>query len=162
MYTAFICIFMCYIFFVLCNLCRGTMEHSGETQGTSCGGRPPKRKGSPNFRWSAEQIRALILFLSEQVDQGMKCHKTFKTHAFIAAARHINSMFNQSISEKQVRNHYRGLKKRLSDINAAMRLTGSGWDDDTKMITFEAEIAANYYKVFLDILNMSLIEWFNI
>jgi hypothetical protein len=43
-----------------------------------------------------------------------------------------------------------------------MRLTGSGWDDETKMITFEAEIAANYYKVFLHILNMSLIEWFNI
>jgi hypothetical protein len=147
---------MFYIFFVLCNLCSGTMEYSGETQRTSCGGRPPKKKGSPNFRWSAEQTRALIVFLSEQVDQGMKCHKTFKTPAFIAAARHINSMFSAAISEKHVKNHYRVLKKRLSEINAVMRLTGAGWDDETKMVTFDGEIAANYYKVYFHILIMSL------
>ena len=61
-----------------------------------------------------------------------------------------------------MKNHYRILKKRLGDINAVMRLTGSGWDDETKMVTFEAEIAAKYYKVFFHILNMSLIERFNI
>ena len=124
------------------------MEQSGESPQTSSGGRPPRKRTS-NHRWSSEQSKSLVLFLVDQVHQGMKVPKSFKPTTFKAAAAYINRKFKLSLTDMHVKNHYRSLKSRLRDIRTARNASGAGWDETTNTITFEKETVDAYFQVLL-------------
>jgi hypothetical protein len=125
------------------------MEHSGETSNVNAQDGKKTRRSSPNHRWTQEQSKALIEFLVEQVMLGMKVPKSFKPTAFKAAADHIGKTFNLRVTIMQVKNHYRVLKQRLKDIRAALMVSGAGWDNATKTITFEKETIEEKFQVYI-------------
>ena len=150
-----ICLYLCMIFICWLLLygvsCSSQMEHSGESTPTSSGGRKPRKKGYPNHRWTSEESRALINFLVEQVHLGMKVPKSFKPTVFQAAAKHISNIFKVNVTQMHVKNHYRVLKSRLRDIRKAIAVSGAGWDNINKVVTFEKETVDASFQVWLNV-----------
>ena len=105
-----------------------------------CKGKGPKPKGNTNKVWLHDHDMALIPFLAEQARNGNKVDKTFKATAFNSAAAYINSNFNTDYTSQHVRNHMKGLKTRLADVELCFAISGAGWSEEEKMITLDNEI----------------------
>ncbi|XP_020243600.1 uncharacterized protein LOC109821858 [Asparagus officinalis] len=114
------------------------------------------KKGTSNKKWKPPHIEALISCLVELANNGYKVYKTFKAPAFKKAVEHVNSIFGENYTTYNVENHLRTLKDKWKLICEAKKLSGAGWDEESKMITLDtmtyAELIERHpkYKPYLN------------
>ncbi|KAH7690398.1 Myb/SANT-like domain-containing protein [Dioscorea alata] len=81
-------------------------------------------------------------------NKGLKCDKSFKRVVFSHEASAVNEKFGTDFTTENVENHYRTLKARYVEIKKATELSGAGWDDENKMITFDPIVAYTYTEAY--------------
>ncbi|KAH7655576.1 Myb/SANT-like domain-containing protein [Dioscorea alata] len=109
--------------------------------------RSPTKRTSGNKRWTSTESRFFIRFMASQVEQGFKVDKGFKPQAFHAAIKAIKQEFGIIVTESNVSNHLRTIKKRWARIKKLKELSGMGWDDGLKMIIMGESEYKNYIKI---------------
>ncbi|KAH7672521.1 Myb/SANT-like domain-containing protein [Dioscorea alata] len=122
-----------------------SMRASEDSQTSSV--RSPTKRTSGNKRWTSTESRFFIRFMASQVEQGFKVDKGFKPQAFHAAIKAIKQEFGIIVTESNVSNHLRTIKKRWARIKKLKELSGMGWDDGLKMIIMGETEYKDYIKI---------------
>ncbi|XP_039133187.1 uncharacterized protein LOC120270229 [Dioscorea cayenensis subsp. rotundata] len=84
--------------------------------------------------------------MASQVEQGFKVDKGFKPQAFHAAIIAIKNGFGVKVTEANVTNHLRTIRKLWARINKLKELSGMGWDNRLKMIIMGESEFRNYVQ----------------
>ncbi|OAY62936.1 hypothetical protein ACMD2_18228 [Ananas comosus] len=103
-----------------------TIEQYSNTQSIQQNFEAHDKQGTKNFKWTNEMSDLVIEFLVHQASIGMKVDKSFKSPAFVAAARAVSSKFQVSCNWTKVENGLCTFK---------MNLSGASWDPVSKTIS---------------------------
>ncbi|OAY77491.1 hypothetical protein ACMD2_25623, partial [Ananas comosus] len=104
------------------------------------------KRGTQNKRWSSIIDDFLIPFLVEQAQEGLRVDKGFKRQAYVAAAKAVNERFNTSFDPCNVENHMRTLRTRYNEIKKCRDLSGTGWNEEQKVITLDGPAYHSYVQ----------------
>ncbi|XP_039128983.1 uncharacterized protein LOC120265158 [Dioscorea cayenensis subsp. rotundata] len=95
---------------------------------------------SGHKRWTPSESRYFIRFMASQVEEGLKVDKGFKPQAIHAAIRAMKQAFGVVVTEANVSNHLKTIRRRWARIKRLKEMSGMGWDNNLKMIVMgEAE-----------------------
>ncbi|XP_039114527.1 uncharacterized protein LOC120249891 [Dioscorea cayenensis subsp. rotundata] len=82
--------------------------------------------------------------MATQVENGLKCDKTFKPQAIHAAIRALRENFGKDCTESNIHNHLRTLKRNWAIISRLREMSGVGWDEENKKIIMGEEECMTY------------------
>ncbi|XP_039115173.1 uncharacterized protein LOC120250420 [Dioscorea cayenensis subsp. rotundata] len=85
--------------------------------------------------------------MASQVEQGLKVDKGFKPQALHASIIAMKNEFGIIVTEANVNNHLRTIRKRWARIKKLKELSGMGWDNRLKMIIMGESEFKNYIKI---------------
>lgn len=100
-------------------------------------------------RWTPAESRYFIRFMANQVEQGLKVDKGFKPQAIQGAIRAMKDMFGVLVTEGNVGNHLRTIRKRWARIKKLKDMSGVGWDNNLKVIIMGEAEYREYIQVYL-------------
>ncbi|KAH7659790.1 Myb/SANT-like domain-containing protein [Dioscorea alata] len=86
--------------------------------------------------------------MASQVEQGLKVDKSFKPQAIHGAIRAMKDTFGVIVTEANVSNHLRTIRRRWAKMKKLKEMSGMGWDDNLKMIVMGEAEYIEYIKVF--------------
>jgi len=109
--------------------------------------RTPNKRSGGNKRWTTAKSRIFIRFMVSQVEQGLKVDKGFKPETLHASIIAMKNEFRIIVTEADVNNHLRTIRKRWVRIKKLKELSGMGWDNRLKMIIMGESEFKNYIKV---------------
>ncbi|KAH7666900.1 Myb/SANT-like domain-containing protein [Dioscorea alata] len=98
-------------------------------------------------RWTPAESRYFIRFMASQVEQGLKVDKGFKPQAIQGAIRAMKDMFGVMVTEGNVGNHLRTIRKRWARIKKLKDMSGVGWDNNLKVIIMGEAEYRDYIQV---------------
>ena len=106
-------------------------------------------RATGNKRWTSSESRYFIRFMASQVEQGFKVDKGFKPQTIQAAIRALKDTFGVTVTEANVSNHLRTIRRRWARIKKLKDMSGVGWDDSLKIIVMGEAEYIEYIKVFV-------------
>ncbi|KAH7663143.1 Myb/SANT-like domain-containing protein, partial [Dioscorea alata] len=123
------------------------MENIGMSEDSEMSSmRTPVKRTGGNKRWTTAESRFFIRFMASQVEQGFKVDKGFKPQAFHAAIIAMKNEFGVTVTEANVTNHLRTIRRRWVRIKKLKELSGMGWDNRLKMIIMGESEFRNYVQ----------------
>ncbi|KAJ0985773.1 hypothetical protein J5N97_004129 [Dioscorea zingiberensis] len=115
----------------------GVQNHIMEVGNQSC--------SKKNIRWRPIESRFFLQFMATQVENGLKCDKTFRPQAIHAAIRALKDNFGKDCTDANIHNHLRTLKRKWATITRLRGMSGVGWDEENKKII----MAEDEYKIYV-------------
>ncbi|XP_039140531.1 uncharacterized protein LOC120277754 [Dioscorea cayenensis subsp. rotundata] len=107
----------------------------------------PTTVTSGHKRWTPTKSRYFIRFMASQVEQGLKVDKGFKPQAIHAVIRAMRDTFGVPVTEANVGNHLRTIRRRWARIKKLKEMSGMCWDNNLKMIVMGEAEYRDYVKV---------------
>ena len=105
--------------------------------------------GSKQFRWLPPMHEMMLKILAEEAGKGNKPSNTFRAGSFALVAKEITAQFGVEYHPSYIDNRMRTLRTMWSTIQTLRKKSRFGWNDNLKMITYDAKTYQEEVMVWL-------------